>query len=351
MNFTLRELEAFVGVTRSGNFSRAAKSLNMSQPALTVRIRHLEAALGVRLLDRTTRSVALTQIGREFLPVVERVLGEINAVALNARDLAEGRRGLVTVAALPSIASAMLPNTIAAFKASHPGITVRLRDGVAQRVTELVKSGEADFGIGSLARQDPELRISPLMSDPVGVVLLPGHPLDRRGPIRLEDLLATPLILLDRQYGVRALIERAFESIGRPVVPAHEASYVPTALGLVKAGLGVAIIAFSAHETVQLSGLRTRTIAHPMLVRHISLIESVNRSLSPAAQQFADAIYETCRSRRPEPGGAPDPPGRRRSPRSIVPPRRRVVRAGARSASTRTLPPLRAHRVSDPRIP
>ena len=73
MNFTLRELEAFLGVAHFGNFTRAARSLNMSQPALTVRIRHLEEALGVRLIDRTTRSVVLTQIGREFLPVVERV--------------------------------------------------------------------------------------------------------------------------------------------------------------------------------------------------------------------------------------------------------------------------------------
>ena len=85
MNFTLRELEAFLGVARLGNFTRAARSLNMSQPALTVRIRHLEEALGVRLLDRTTRSVTLTQIGLQFLPVVERVIAEINSVAAGAR--------------------------------------------------------------------------------------------------------------------------------------------------------------------------------------------------------------------------------------------------------------------------
>ena len=82
------------------NFTRAARSLNMSQPALTVRIRHLEDALGVRLLDRTTRSVTLTQVGREFLPIVERVLSEMDAVAVNARELAGRRRGLVTVAEL-----------------------------------------------------------------------------------------------------------------------------------------------------------------------------------------------------------------------------------------------------------
>src|SRR5206468_9786819 len=107
--------------------------LNMSQPALTVRIHHLEDALGVRLLDRTTRSVALTDVGREFLPTVERVLGEIDAVMLNVRGLMEGRRGQVTVAALPSVASTLLPGTIAAFKvrtrASRCGCATALPSG------------------------------------------------------------------------------------------------------------------------------------------------------------------------------------------------------------------------------
>ena len=299
MNFTLRELEAFLGVARLGSFTRAARSLNMSQPALTVRIRHLEEALGVRLLDRTTRSVTLTQVGREFLPVVERVIGEITAVAVNARELVGKRRGLVTVAALPSIASKLLPEMLAAFKAQHPGITIRLRDAVAQRVITYVKSGEADFGIGSTTKLDAELRISHLMDDPVSVAFPPGHPLEDRDRIGLNDLLPSPLILMDHEYSVRDLIEQAFHSIGRMVVPAYEASYVPTALGLVKAGLGIAIIAQSAlGEAAESVGLRVRAIEHPMLMRHIGLIESATRSLSPAAQQFAGVVYDACRGMR-----------------------------------------------------
>jgi LysR family carnitine catabolism transcriptional activator len=296
MNFTLRELEAFLGVAHFGSFTGAARSLNMSQPALTVRIRHLEEALGVRLLDRTTRSVSLTQAGREFLPVVERVLGEINAVAMNARDLSGRRRGLVTIATLPSIAAALLPATIGAFKARHPGVMVRIRDGVAQRVTTLVKSGEADFGIGSPTKRDSDLRLTRLMTDAVSVVFPHGHPLERRDTIVVEDLVTLPLILMDTEHSVRILIERAFDAIGAAVIPAYEASYVPTALGLVKAGLGVAILAFSAGEQAAIHELRIRAIEHPMLVRHISLIESASRSLSPAAQQMADAVRETCRS-------------------------------------------------------
>ena len=99
---------------------------------------------------------------------------------------------------------------------------------------------------------------------------------------------------MDPEYSVRTLIDRAFESIGQLVVPAYEASYVPTALGLVKAGLGVAVIAFSAADeaATHAAGLRARVIEHPMLVREISLIESTKRSLSPAAQQFLEAVRE-----------------------------------------------------------
>lgn len=178
------------------------------------------------------------------------------------------------------------------FKARHPGVTVRIRDGVGQRVTALVKSGDADFGIGSPTKRDPELRISPLMKDPLGVVFRPGHPLQRRKHVRLQDLLACPLILMDADYSVRTLIERAFESIGHPVLPAYEASYVPTALGLAKAGLGVAVIAYSAADAAatQAAGLRARVIEHPTLMRQISLIQRANRSLSPAAQQLVDTI-------------------------------------------------------------
>ncbi len=163
-----------------------------------------------------------------------------------------------------------------------------------ERVSAHVKSGEADLGIGSPTRRDPDLRVSPLMQDSLGVAFRPGHPLERRKQVRLRDLLGCPLILLDGDHSVRVLIERAFESIGRPVAPAYEASYVPTALGLAKAGLGVAVIACSADAAAaQAAGLLARVIEHPALVRQISLIESTRRSLSPAAGELVAVVRAT----------------------------------------------------------
>ena len=129
---------------------------------------------------------------------------------------------------------------------------------------------------------------------PLAVAFRPGHPLERGKHVRLRDLLDCPLILLDGDHSVRVLIERAFESIGRSVAPAYEASYVPTALGLAKAGLGVAVIAYAADAAAtQAAGLRSRVIEHPALVRHIGLIESARRSLSPAARGLVEAVRAT----------------------------------------------------------
>ena len=93
MNISLRQIRAFIVVARFSSFTRAADLLHLTQPALTVQIRQLEQALGVKLFDRNTRAVELTRIGRELLPVLERLLGEFDAVVVSTREMATLRYG------------------------------------------------------------------------------------------------------------------------------------------------------------------------------------------------------------------------------------------------------------------
>src|SRR5882672_9078663 len=165
MTAELRHIEAFLAVARCGNFTRAAAELHVSQPALTVQIRQLEAALGVRLFDRNNRTVGLTQPGRELVAPLERVLLDVRSIVEGANDVAAHRRGAVTVASLPSIAAELLPRAIADLSHRHQGIAVRVRDVVAARVLELVKSGEVDFGLGSCERFDRDVSEQPLLAD------------------------------------------------------------------------------------------------------------------------------------------------------------------------------------------
>jgi DNA-binding transcriptional LysR family regulator len=296
MDANLRQFQAFVTVARLGSFTRAAKHLHLSQPALTVQIRKLEEAVGVRLFDRSTRMVKLTHIGRELVPALERVLHEIDAVMVNTKELASHIKGNVTIGALPSISSKLIPSTIAEFHQQYPGIVVRLRDAMAKNLMRLLKEEEIDFGIGTMRMPDPEIQFTPLFTDHLGIIFPAGHPLERRRAVTLEYLTAFPLILMDPRSSVRDLVDLAFESIGEVVIPAFEALYMSTALALVKAGLGLTIQPSSAMELASLRGLKFRTIRHPGLTRQIGVIRNARRSLSPSAETFIQMMRTACKS-------------------------------------------------------
>src|SRR3974390_592163 len=134
MDVTLRQIRAFLSVAHLKSFTQAANRLNVSQPALTVQIRNLEIAFGVKLLDRTSRSVQITRMGRELLPVLQRTLRDLEVATANAHELGAGRLGTVRVAALPSIAASLLPEVIVACRSANPALTFVVRDAIASRI-------------------------------------------------------------------------------------------------------------------------------------------------------------------------------------------------------------------------
>ncbi len=287
---TLPQMRSFVAISRLGSFTRAAHSLHLSQPALTVQIRELEAALGVRLIDRNTRSVALTRIGRELAPVFERVLRELDAVVSGAKELSDRRYGIVRIACLPSLAAAMLPEKIRDFRGRHPGVEFVVRDGVGRRVLALVKADAVDFGIAAGEVNDPELETTVLLRDRMHAVYLKPHPLDRERTITAAKLVAHPLILMDQESTVRQVVERAFRAEGLTVKPAIEATYMTTAVGMVRARLGVALLPSAASESKPSGKLRSRAIAGRHFVRPIVVVRKKGRTLPPASADFLAAL-------------------------------------------------------------
>jgi len=298
MNAERRHIEAFLAVARVGSFTRAAAVLHVSQPALTVQIRQLESALGLRLFDRNNRRVALTQAGRDLVAPFERVLLDLDAVVHHARDLAAHRRGAVTVAALPSVAADLLPRAIRRLADRHAGIVIRVRDAIADRIVDLVKSGEVDFGVGSLVRADPDVEANALLTDRLWAFVPASHPLARAKDIRLRDLSAQPLILTGRDSSVRQIVERAFEQQGLRLHIAQEATYMTTAIGMARAGLGVAILPRSAVTSGTDRDLRPIPIHASGFTREIAVLRRTGRSFSPAAQTLVDALHDAVRSGR-----------------------------------------------------
>lgn len=291
----LRHIHAFLEVARRGSFTRAAAELRVSQPALTVQVRQLEAQLGVSLFDRNKRRVALTQAGRDLVAPLERVIFDFESVIANTRDFVEHRRGIVTVGALPSIAAGLLPRAMKQLADDHPGIVVRVTDALAGRIAALVKTGEIDFGISSQMPTDRELTYHHLITDRLCAFAVPDHPLVRKKTATLRDLVAYPLILLVKESSVRDIFERALEKEGLKITVAHESIYMSTALGMAHAGLGVAVLPESALQVASHPALRIVPVSSPALTRKIGIIRKPGRSLSPAAVKLVDVLRQLAR--------------------------------------------------------
>ena len=297
MNPSLRHLNAFAAVARAGGFTQAARRLHSTQPAVTLLIRQLEEGLGARLFDRTTRSVRLTATGAQLLPGVERLLADLEATIGGVREAVARTRGRVVVAALPSIASSILPQAIAEVRRANKDVVVSVRDAVAGRISAMVASGEVDIGIGQRGGNDAEVAFTRLLSDRLVAACPRGHPLASRRRVGWADLVEQPLISMSADSSVRRLVEEAFAAIGRRHEPAFEVLYMTTAVAMAAEDLGIAVLPSTALAAMNLRDVVVRPLASPAVVREIGCLTSRARSLSPAAQFFVETLARVAAAR------------------------------------------------------
>ncbi len=286
MDLNLRQIRAFATVARLNSFTRAAVLLHVAQPTLTVQIRKLEEALGVRLFDRTSRSVTLTQTGRDLLPVLGRLVQDLDGVVAEVRNHGARYQGMVRIAALPTAAAALLPKAIASFRVTHPGADFRIRDVIARRVLALVEAEEVDIGVTGGPINAAEFDVLLAIEDQMHVVFPQGHGLAEAEIVTPDLLMRHPLIMMDPDTSVRAVVEAGFHAAGLIPRPAAEATYMMTAVGMVQAGLGITILPSSAKEIDAYPMIRSRRIEGAGFERKISLVKKGGRTLPPLSAFF-----------------------------------------------------------------
>lgn len=288
MKNSIQHIRAFLTVARTGSFAKAALELNLSPSALTVQIQQLEEWLGVALLERGPRQVGLTAAGQNNRGPMEKLLLDLDNIVSGSRDLAALRRGVVTIAALPSLCSGTLPPLLKTFRVQFPGVEVRLRDVVAQRIDALVREGEVDFGLGVRARMGHGLAFEVVMVDRLSLFVPADHPLARKRSVTLQALAGQPIILTGRDSSVRERVEQLFAEEGLALTPGLEANYMSTVMALVRQGLGVTLLPESADDGR--GDLTQVRVEHAGVSREIGLITRAGSELSPAAQRFVETM-------------------------------------------------------------
>lgn len=293
MNFNLSDLRAFVAVAELSSFRAAASELHLSQPALSRRIEKLEDALGVRLFDRTTRSVEMTAVGREFSRKARELLNGLEESLLGIRDVATRITGEVTVACVPSAVRYFLPAVLRQYHARYPRIVVRLIDEGANEVLNMVVRNEADFGLNYIGTQEPDVEFEPVLKEPFVVACPPDHPLARKRKVTWSELGQYDYMTVGKASGNRMLLDLALTDV--PVRPQWycEVRHVSTLVSLVEAGLGVAAVPRLAMPPGKHPTLKSVPLVEPTVTRTVGLIRRRGRSLSPAAAQLYEMLQKT----------------------------------------------------------
>ncbi len=290
MKLDVLGMEAFVGVATLGSFARAADALNVTSPALTRRLNNLEAQLGVLLLERTTRSVSLTQAGASFLPRAQHLLDELSTTLNEISATGQAQRGTVTLACVPTVGVQFLPALLREYSRRHPDNRVRILDHTSWGVAEAVHKREAEFGINIADAQFSELESTPILKDRFALICRRDHPLARRSQLKWEELRGHALIVPGGGSSNRPVLDAALGPLNIQLPALYEVQRSATAVGMVAEGLGAAIVPQLSIQPGAYPQLRLIALTAPVVERSFVVLRRKGSVLSPAAQTLFDQI-------------------------------------------------------------
>jgi len=283
MNYTLRQLRTFVAVARQGSFSQAGQLIGLSQSAVSHSVKELEAEIGVRLLDRTTREVLLTGAGQQLATRLTRLLEELNTTLLDVRSYGEQRSGTVRVAASQTPSAHLMPQCLASTQQHYPDIRVILHDRVQQAVLHSVRNAEVDFGIVIGPLGDAEFDAEEILQEPFLLLCHQNDALAQTESVTWAMLTDRNMVLQDYASGSRMLVDAILQQLAISVNVVQEIGHPATLYPMVEAGIGISILPALALPLPSGRKLVVRRL-YPEMNRSLMLIKRKNRSLTPAAE-------------------------------------------------------------------
>ncbi|MEE1770123.1 LysR family transcriptional regulator [Streptomyces sp. JV185] len=298
----IRQLRYFVTVVEEANFTRAAARLHLAQPGVSAQVRQLEKELGHLLLDRSGRSVTLTEVGKAVLPYARAAISAVEAVRQTADEFTGLLRGQVTLGLVSGAAAAAdefdLAAILAGFHADHPQVEIALSEDTSEWMLTALHRGELDIAVIGLAddRPPPGISSQVLVDEPLVAAVAPDDPAlasPDRTSIPLAELRDRPLISLPRGTGIRGVLDRACAQAGFQPHIAFEAAAPLFLAQLAARGLGVAVVPALSADAASAFGLRTLEITEPRLRGRVALTWRTDGPSGPAATVLLDLLRNT----------------------------------------------------------
>jgi DNA-binding transcriptional LysR family regulator len=285
-------LQAFLSIAQRGSFQRAAAHLNLSQTAISHRMRKLEDELGVKLFARTTREVTLTRAGIEFLPKAQKAIGELEQSFDELKQQGAKRHERLDIACLPAFAIHYLPPILRTFRKKHPSIEVRIFETLSAAIAELVGSGEVEFGLSMIQTNRWDLDVETIGEAPLALACPAGHPLAQKRAVTWKELRDTPLIRVGTKTAIRSIIDDTMSAAHLAPNWQYEVQHVETAVHLVEAGLGLAVALNFDVALHRGRGLIAVPLRSPKVVCSYGLVTRRGMPLSSSAAAVRDLLVE-----------------------------------------------------------
>lgn len=295
INFELLDLRAFIAIVDLGSFRKAAEALNISQPALTRRVKAFEYKLSNQLFERSTRHVFLTNVGREIEPMVRRTLSEIDEQFGSMSDAAYTKSGFISIACIPTSTVSFLPSVIGRFHKEYPKARFRILDSSSARVIENVSNGSADFGITFTGQSESQLDFTPLFDDEFVALTRYDDPIAEKTAIAWSELNTRQLIGVNRSSGNRTLMDASLAVEGIKLNWAHEVNHLSAAVGLVQQGMGVSVLPNLAYIDAPMGDLCITQLVSPKLSRTLGIIERKGARQGRLVRSFLDELKKSHR--------------------------------------------------------
>jgi DNA-binding transcriptional LysR family regulator len=238
----LRHIEVFYAIMRGGSITEAARILNVTQPAVSVALKHLETRLKMKLFDRSGGRLQPTPEAKALLPDVAEIFGRLGAVERFSQDLAGGARGVLSIAATPPLCDGFVAKAVATFVAKRPGVKVNLQALASPIVLDRVINREVDLGVVYEPVVGSAVETEEIMRAAIGCIMPARHPLAKRATIRVRDLAPYPVVTYLPQALLRPYIDRVLSQKTSTIRIAVETGTSATAIMLAVHGAGIALV-------------------------------------------------------------------------------------------------------------
>lgn len=292
-NLSTKELRAIVALSHTRNFGQAADQLHLSPSALSALVARVETQLAARLFERTTRAVELTDAGQVFVQHAQALLRDTYSAVQAVQDRVHLRTGRVAVAAMPSLAAAVVPQIFALFHAHHPLVQLSLIDTLSSMAFSMVRDGKVDLALTAADPQQADLRYEPLTTDEFVLICPCDHALALHpGPVSIEQTLAYGHVSMPTSASVRQYVDAHLRSTGQRFEPIFEVDHIATIGALVAAGLGVSVLPETAVVLLAHQGLVHRPLALPGIQRPLGLVSRRHSPMSAGAAAMRALVKE-----------------------------------------------------------